>query len=418
MNTGLLFVGFLFLINPDLFTVDPLPDAIGYLLIAFGFKKLSYLEERVATARRYSFLLAATGFFKLLSSLLVFSTRVESTRLTVCFCFFVSELALAFLFVDNGFKGIQYLAVRKDGDIALKGYETAKFLLTTFFIVKYVGNFLPQIAVIVFPNIDADPDLVENYTQMRSTFQLVRSILFLLGSVATLFFGVYAARVLWAYRKRIRSDRGFCDRLREDYCERVENCLPMRQRIAIRSSFLWFFAAAVCLADLYVDHIGLIPQPLFALFSYFGLRSLGPYLGMPSWKKRVALAGVFVTAAAYFYRALYYILSEGFLFVFPYTAGGWILGVLSELISVVILLFVLEAVSKCASAFTEYRYQPYRYFLSVSFAVLCGLSFFEYLFVARSAIVPTLEWILYFIILYFHKKSLDEIRDEAEYKLM
>ena len=91
MGTGLIFIGFLFLINPDLITLDIVPDFIGYYLISRGLSRLALLEERIAVARKWAHLLALTSVLKLFSCSIAFPTAIESTRLTVCFFFLVAE---------------------------------------------------------------------------------------------------------------------------------------------------------------------------------------------------------------------------------------------------------------------------------------------------------------------------------------
>ena len=58
MGTGLIFAGFLFLLNPDLFTFDFLPDLIGYFLISLGMKKTAFLDDYILTSRRFVHYLA------------------------------------------------------------------------------------------------------------------------------------------------------------------------------------------------------------------------------------------------------------------------------------------------------------------------------------------------------------------------
>ena len=91
MATGYLFIGFLFLINPDYFTFDILPDVFGYLLIARGLYRLSFLEDRIWQARRMTRTLAWVSLVKLVSNLIALTTNVESTRLTLMFVFAAAE---------------------------------------------------------------------------------------------------------------------------------------------------------------------------------------------------------------------------------------------------------------------------------------------------------------------------------------
>ncbi len=440
MGTTHILFGFLFLINPDLITLDILPDFIGYFLIARGLYRVSYLEERTAAARKFAIALAFVSFAKLLASAMTFSTRIESTRLTVSFFFFVLELAFSYFLCDRVFKGFQYLAIRHDGDLALKSYDIAKTFTTVFFIAKASLNFLPQIPVIFYPNIDADGDLVENYTEMVKSFQMVRSILFVVGALVLISLGIYTARILFAYFRRCRSDTAFYNSLLANYEEKVLKNERVQHRIHIKSAYLCFFLAFFGFADLYLDFINMIPKPLFALFVYFGLRSLSKSVRIPFWQSATALASFVLTCVVYAYRLIRLITDTDFPYTFPYDMLGAILGILGSLLPVLLVYLVLEAVRKSAAHFLDvpdtslqnsketlafhrketvwlrlYRkYYIIVLILSISLAVL---NFSQYLFVGRSDLVVFLQWALLAVCLYLHKSSIDQIQQEVEFRL-
>lgn len=419
MKTGFLFVGFLFFINPDLITFDPLPDVIGYLFFAKGLSRLSHLEERVAVARKYALLLALVSGLKLLSVPSVFSARFESDRLMVSFFFLVAELSLSLLMAHNAFQGIHYLAVRRNGDLALKGFEVARTYLTGFFIVKPIIHFLPQLATLIFSKIDEDPDAVENAAQLMRNWSATRSVLFLLGSIVLIVLGIYAARVLWAYRARCRSDLVFSQNLLEDYRKSILEDESMQARLAIRSAFRAFLLAAVLLADVFFDNAAVIPKFLIPLLVLYGLRRLS--------QKRSVGRGVHVFVwcssalllAAQVYRLIRLHGSDGhFSETFPADALSLVFGVVSSLVLAVCVFWMLRAVAQTALSYTQYAYAPYRIALSVATSLILVLSAVQYAYPSWFALVAVGQWVLWLVALYFHKKSMDEISSEAEYRLM
>ena len=165
MGSSYLFFGFLFLINPDYFTMDVLPDLFGYLLIARGLYKLSFLEDRVWQARRMARLLAGVSLLKLISNGIALATNVESTRLTVVFLFACTEGTLGVMMTDNLFKGVQYLAVRQNSDLALKGIDVTSVFLKAFFIAKNALSFLPASLILFFSDF-----LFLRYTIVKHSF--------------------------------------------------------------------------------------------------------------------------------------------------------------------------------------------------------------------------------------------------------
>ncbi len=418
MGTNLVFLGFLFLINPELITLDPLPDFFGYLLIARGLYRLSLLEERLQLSRKYAFFLAGTSFIKLLSCTVTFSTRIESTRLTVCFFFLVAELFFSFLFCDNALKGIQYLAIRRNGDLALKSYDLVRTFLLSFFFLKAGVNFLPVLPVVFYPNIDAEGDKVENYTQMVASFRTVRSILFLVGALVLICFGIYTARILLAYIKRLRGDAPFAQAILEAYEENVTKNRSLQTRLAIKDSFFWFFLSFICLADLYLDFINMVPKPLFALFIFFGLRRIKDFVTIPKSYLGITLLSFFVTLITYIYRLYFVISDKNFPYTFPTFSLAAVMGIIGGIFTLISLIVALFAVNAVCKAYTTAEYQKIKITLLILGISVIVLSFLQYFFVGRSDLVVFLQWALYAVLLYFHKSSLDDIRAEAEYKLM
>lgn len=419
MNTGSIFIGFLFLLNPDLITLDIFPDFIGYLLIARGLYRLSFLEERVVLARKFSFFMAIASGIKFASNLMVFTTTVENTRLTASFIFFIIEITLSLFFTDHVFKGIQYLAVRQDSDLALKGYEVAKLYVTVFFIVKNVANFLPQGAAAFYPDIDADPNLVENYSSMRQNFFILRGILFIVGAVVLLAIGIYTARVLRAYLARCRSDEAFVLRLSEAFREKVEKNENMQIRLNVKSAFGLFFLATVFLADMYLDNIDVFLLTVFAVLVCVGMRKLDSVSALRPWQKTAAYLSAAVIAVAEVYRMVRLFTCGGdFSVIFYFDIPGRVLGYLFLASALYLCFVMLLCIHRVCRKYSEYTYRPYRIFLSVAFCVLCALSYYQFAFPSWSGEVPAAQWVVYVLILYYHNKSMDEMRQEIDYKLM
>ena len=418
MHTGSVLIGFFFLINPELITVDFLPDFVGFLLIAHGLKRLSHLEERIMLARRYAFVLALSSVLKLLASVIAVPTNIESTRLTISFCFLIANLWLSLLLVDNTMKGLQYLAVRNSGDLVLKNYEVVKGFLTAFFIIKETAHFLPQGIAAVFPHVDADPDLVENYQTMISSFRTSRSILFVVGSLCLILFGIYTARILKAYRDRCRSDLAFCESLNQKYREKIsenENALTV---IGIKKAFLLFFLASIFLFDIYFDGINMLPNPFFSLFAWLGFGAVIPFVSLSKWHRPIAFASFLFSLAAECYRMISWFTSDAFAESFPISPLANIFSFFSRFFDILLLVLLLDAVSKTAVRYTEYSFRRVRIGIFLAFSLVILEGFFPYLFLNEPIFITVAVWFFFAVGLYHFKKSLDEIRAEIEYKLM
>ncbi|MBE6713205.1 MAG: hypothetical protein E7580_06775 [Ruminococcaceae bacterium] len=422
MKTGLIFVGFLFLINPDFITLDIIPDFIGYILIACGLSRLSLLEERIAAAKKWLLFLALTSVVKLFSSALVFTSTLQSDRLMFCFFFLVAEGGLSWLFCDNFFKGLHYLAIRRDGTLMLKSFDLVRGYVTGFFLAKAVINFLPQLPTIFFSEIDAGADYVQDYSAMRTNFFTTQRILLVIGGVLLVFFGIYTARIIKAYLKRCREDKTFYENLISSYVENVEKNAPLQTRLAIKGAFFWFFLAFVCMGDLYLDFINIFPKPLFAFFVFLGLRRLDAAYSeakVPAFHKLLSLVSFAVLCVTYGIRLARLIATgdNAFPYLFPYEVLAWCSTVLNLIFSILPLWFVFAAISRCTRLYTAQDYRKKGLVVFAFAFVVSALSSCQYLFVGRSDLVVFLQWGLYAVLLYLHKSSMDDIFAEADYKL-
>jgi hypothetical protein len=422
MGTWLIFAGFLFLINPDFYTLDIFPDLIGYFLISQGLKRLSFLEDRLESAVRYTNYLVLTAVLKLASNLLVFSTSLESDRLLIMFGFFVAELWLGLLVVSNLLGGIQYLAVRHSEGLSLKGFDVVKVFATAFFIVKPTVTFLPCSLVIFYPEVDSDPNQLQGVSTNLQFYHTFRNILFVVGAIVLLFLGIHTARVIAAYIRRCRSDLGFTETLKRLYQEKVTENESMRTRLSIRSGFRMFFLAVFFVADVYLDDIAFLPTPLVFLFVYLGMRKLRRAVSFPRWTMFVLLGASVLSTVSYFFRLYYWYCYRldraNFPVSFARDIKGSILGSLDFLAVMFAVVTMLLFIKACAKKFTKYRYTPYFVALLVMFSLVAAASVPLYIYPSTFEILPMTQIAVALVGLYYQKKTLDDIQEEAEFNLM
>ena len=419
MGTGSLLVGFLFLINPDYFTLDLFPDLFGYLLIARGLYRLSFLEDRVWQARRWTRYLALISLIKIFMNVISLTTSVESTRLTVVFLFAILEGWMGFLLADNLFKGIQYLAVRQDSDIALKGIDVCGVIVRIFFVVKSVLSFLPASLILLFSDVDADPELVENYAYLRRSYMTTRMVLMILSVVGILAFGILTARTIAAYIKRVKSDDGFVQRLKDLYRVKVTDNEDAMVRIHVAESFGFFFAASLFLPDLYVDNVNLIPTFLAPILVFLGLRNLAKGVPVPKLFRALTAVGIGLSSAAYVYRFVCVILwEEKFTTLFTATIPTMLVGLASQISAAVAVGALLCVVWTVCRRETEQNYVLYAVFLTLLWLGVIGCGFYTFIYPGAGGIIQAVQIGLALVALYLHKKSLDQISAEVEWKRM
>lgn len=419
MATGYLFIGFLFLINPDYFTFDILPDVFGYLLIARGLYRLSFLEDRIWQARRSARTLAGISLVKLITNLIAMTTNVESTRLTLMFVFAAAEGFLGYVLADHLFKGIQYLAVRQNSDLALKGIDVAGFFVKAFFIAKNVLSFLPASLILFFSDVDADPELVEGYASLRRSYISTRTVLMAICFIGIFAFGIYTAVVIRAYLKRVRSDAGFSNRLAELYREKVTDNPDAMTRIHVRESFGFFLAAVLFLPDIYVDHLGLIPTFLAGILAYIGLRNLSKGVDMPPLLKRIVLGALIASFASYVYRLVCLILwEEKFQMRFWGSTASFVAGIGGGIASLAILGSILWAMIRVCRRETEVPYRVSAVFTALLWIGTVGCAVFGYIYPGRNGVVQAIQIGLTLVALYLFWRKSDQITAEVDYRRM
>lgn len=78
LGIGQILLSAVFLFNPEVSVIDPLPDFIGYLLLVTGLTCLADLNETLATARKLFLILAWVSGAQLLSVLFLFGAGASA----------------------------------------------------------------------------------------------------------------------------------------------------------------------------------------------------------------------------------------------------------------------------------------------------------------------------------------------------
>ncbi len=111
LRLGLIAAGAIFLFNPTINIVDPLPDLIGFWIIAYALTALSYLSDHIYNARKNFVYLAFLEGAKLFVNLTIPGTS-GSFLLLMTFCFIVLEMILFIPAMGSLFEGISSMGTR------------------------------------------------------------------------------------------------------------------------------------------------------------------------------------------------------------------------------------------------------------------------------------------------------------------
>ena len=301
MGIGCLVAGACFLFDPFAGIFDFLPDAIGYLLIARAFYFLADLDDRLAEARRAALRLSLLGLARLFAMILTFAFVSASEQpvfiLLANFSLGVVDLILLLPMWRHIGNGLTYLGSRAGATALLsaRGSRSAceRYVGVTsvFFIVREVLAVLPELTVLTHESGGAERSDGSLYLYVGS-FRL-------LGSVVSLALGLAWLILTVLFVKKIRSDKPFMSALHARYQSEVAVRHELFAMRAVKASLASLVAAAVLSADLYIEGVSVLPDPLAAVCMILSLLSLRSYA---EGKYRLpllasALYGVFATVS-------------------------------------------------------------------------------------------------------------------------
>ncbi len=273
----LLASGFVFIINPNISIIDPLPDFIGYIIISLALTKLSLLCEALTDARRAFERMILIDGGKTLALVWVFGMESASERASslLLWSFVFSTLEAIFLIPSyfKLFKGLSDLGDYHPNtsihNTEGKKSHTDKIKLFTivFIVFKAVMTVLPEFADLSNASYDETSIFVNIYEYI--------GIMRALACIPVLALGIAWLANIVKYFKRISDDVEFNASLIEKYETQV---LPKQGRFIMRyvKTASWLLiAAAVLTLDLKIEGGNIIPDilvlttliPAFAMLS-------------------------------------------------------------------------------------------------------------------------------------------------------
>ena len=301
MGIGCLVAGALFLFDPFVGIFDFLPDAIGYLLIARAFYYLADLDDRLAEARRAALRLSLAGLARLAAMILTFAFVSASEQpvfiLLATFSLGVVDLILLLPMWRHIGNGLLYLGSRAGATELLSTHgsrsacEWYVSVTSVFFIVREVLAVLPEVTVLTHESGGAE--------WSDGSLYLYIGIFRLMGCVVSLVLGLAWLFLTVRFVQMMRSDKPFVSALHTKYQTEVAVRHDLFAMRAVKTSLAALVAATVLSADLYIEGVSMLPDPLAAICMILSLLSLRPYT---EGKHRLplfasALYGVFAAAS-------------------------------------------------------------------------------------------------------------------------
>ena len=139
---------------------------------------------------------------------------------------------------------------------------------------------------------------------------------------------------------------------------------------------------------------------------------------LPRWYGAAAAVSSVIAAGVYVFRFVCLVTMENFGSRFPVLFIGKLTGIANCAACVLLGFLMIDAIRRIAEKYTEFSYRPYGIILPLAILLLSVESIFPYLFLSEPVWVTVGIWAVFAALLYCHKKSLDEMQAEIEYKLM
>ncbi len=268
-------LGFLFILNPNITIIDPLPDFFGYIIISASLTKIALLCETLSEAKRAFERMILIDGGKTLVIAWVFGIDAVSERATSLllwsFVFGVLEAIFLIPCYLKLFKGLSELGdYHPNSSIHAAAFNTKKshtdvmkIFTVVFVLFKAFMTVLPELS---------DLSSITSF-EMGETVSLYRyiGIMRFLACIPVLIVGVIWFANIVRYFRMIANDKEFNASLIERY---ETDVLPRKGLFIIKNikTASWFFvAAAVLTLDFTLEGIAVIPDVLvlFALIPAF-----------------------------------------------------------------------------------------------------------------------------------------------------
>ena len=280
---GILFMilGSFFLFNPDVMVIDFLPDAIGYILILFGIRRLIDFNAKIAKARKLLFRCLLVGALQLFSIwlLFVFLSDYERPAMTLIATMLVvaGNALFGILGFKSLFEGLEKLSSQASDDAFMLSskkegkrseVDRIKYLTYALLITRAVFAILPEISSLSW----------DEYTRVSPLFEHVSAMRFL-SFIPPLILGIIWLVKSIRFWVRTGRDEPVMDYIDRRYHEEFEHDEGLAVHHAFSSGFVAFEIGTVFLLPVFIDGKNYLPSFLALVFFTIGVIYTRKFLG-------------------------------------------------------------------------------------------------------------------------------------------
>ncbi len=261
----------LLLANPIVGLFDFLPDALAWGLLFFTLRDLSDIDKNLFAARRQTVYLFVISALQCMLSVFVRQYANESNRLLAVTVFGIVGIGCMWLFFRSFLSGLETLSRNGNGEKMYGKIETVRFTCCFFLISRTLCTFLPELTAL--PNLLASHaqeegvEISDWMLELAAGRELFVTVFFGLELIAA---GVWLAQLL-PFLLQLRADGSMSAYLKEKLYLDTPERKRSRTLSAFRSSRICFAVGMLCLLDLQVDGIWVLPLFGFPLLFALGL---------------------------------------------------------------------------------------------------------------------------------------------------
>ena len=267
---GAFAIAFVFLFNPNVAIIDPLPDLIGYLILSLALSRVAMINETLYDAKRSFERLVVLDAGKLIAIVWTFGIEAASERdtslLLWSFVFGVLEVLLAIPAYVKLFEGFTLFGNFHPNTSILGIKESKKKSPTDFFkalsvffvIFKAIFTCLPEISVL---SVSTSGDV-----STLSIFYQYINVVRLLCALLVLVVGVIWLVTAWKYFFRISRDTQFVNSVNDAYNKKKTTKTGAFVIKDIKIASLFMVIAAIFSIDFNLDGVNILPDVAVVIF--------------------------------------------------------------------------------------------------------------------------------------------------------
>lgn len=304
LSVFLLMGGFLLTVNPVWGVTDILPDVLAWIMIWFGLRSFSELNDNMFSARKQALYLMGIECAKIALSIPLQNSQIRSDTMLVTLVFSFGEMFCGVLFFRHFLSGIEGFARCADSEQTYLRMGNVRFLSVLFLSVRVSASLIPTLTAI--------PDWLVQYGEILDdgTYNTLSSLAGIEGMLNVVLSAlVLIAAVVWlvsllpllAGLRRDESMRAYLNEL-------LAGSDP-RQMLNRRFSHLHM--ARICFGlgllfplDLQMDGVRILPLWAFPALFAVGCLFMEKFASQKSFRKPLgfALVSSLLLLGAEFYR--------------------------------------------------------------------------------------------------------------------